>query len=78
MEREFALPPESGYSKCMAIVKTIDPFVSSEPAIEVSPGTSRILKERMKTADEGRLVSAEEARCRIQQWLSKSSTTKTR
>jgi hypothetical protein len=32
----------------------------------------------MKTADEGRLVSAEKARQRIQQWLSKSSTTKTR
>jgi predicted transcriptional regulator len=32
----------------------------------------------MKTADEGRVVPAEKARQRIQQWLSKSSTTKTR
>ena len=74
----FALSPEPGYSKGMAKVKSIDPFVSSEPAVEISPGTSRILKERVKTADEGRVVSAEEARYRIRQWLSKSSTTKTR
>jgi predicted transcriptional regulator len=32
----------------------------------------------MKTADEGRLVPADKARQRIHQWLSKSSTTKTR
>jgi hypothetical protein len=35
------------------------------------------VKQRMKTADERRLVSTEKARQRIQQWLSKSSTTKT-
>jgi predicted transcriptional regulator len=61
----------------MAKAKSIDPFVSSEAPVEVSSATSRILKQRMKTADEGRLVSAEEARKRIRQWLSKSSTTKT-
>ncbi|MBZ5618678.1 MAG: hypothetical protein LAQ69_08150 [Acidobacteriia bacterium] len=62
----------------MVKAKNIDPFVCNEPATEISPATSRILKQRMKTADEGRLVSAEKARQRIQQWLSKSSTTKTR
>jgi len=62
----------------MAKAKSIDPFVCNEPAVEVSPSTNRILKQRIKTADEGRLVSAEKARQRIQQWLSKSSTTKTR
>jgi len=62
----------------MAKAKIIDPFICSGPAVEISPATSRILKERMKTTDQGRLVSAEKARQRIQQWLSKSSTTKTR
>jgi predicted transcriptional regulator len=62
----------------MADTKTIDPFICDEPAGEVSQATGRLLKERVKTADEGRVVPAEEARRRIQQWLSKSSTTKTR
>jgi hypothetical protein len=62
----------------MAKAKSIDPFVCDEPAVEISPPTSRVLKERMKSADEGRLVTAERARQRMKQWLSKSSTTKTR
>jgi hypothetical protein len=62
----------------MARAKDIDPFVCNEPAVQVSPATNRILQQRMKTADEGRLVPAEKARHRIRQWLSKSSTTKTR
>jgi len=62
----------------MANAKSIDPFVCTEPAVEISPATSRILSQRMKTSDEGRMVPAEKARQRMQQWLSKSSTTKTR
>jgi hypothetical protein len=62
----------------MAKAKSIDPFVCNDPVVEIGSATSRILKERMKTAGQGRLVSAERARQRIQQWLSKSSTTKTR
>jgi hypothetical protein len=62
----------------MANAKSLDPFVCNEPEVEISPATSRILKQRSKTADEGRVVPAEQARRRIQQWLSKSSTTKTR
>jgi hypothetical protein len=62
----------------MAKAEIIDAFVSNEPAVKISPATSRLLKQRMKTADEGRLVSGEKARQRIQQWLSKSSTMKTR
>jgi predicted transcriptional regulator len=49
-----------------------------KPEVEIDAETSRILEQRMRTADEGRLVSAEEARRRIQQWLSNSATTKTR
>lgn len=74
----FALPSDPGYCKGIAKAKIIDPFVSSEPAVEISPATSRILKQRTKTADEGRLDPADKARQRIHQWLSKSSTTKTR
>jgi hypothetical protein len=62
----------------MVKAKAVDPFVCTEPAVEVSPATSRVLKQRIKSADEGRLVSAPKARERIRQWLSKSSTTKTR
>jgi hypothetical protein len=61
----------------MAKAKSIDPFICNEP-VEISPATSRILKQRIKTAGEGRVVTPERARHRIQQWLSKSSTTKTR
>jgi hypothetical protein len=62
----------------MAKAKSLDPFVSNEPAVEISAATNLILKQRIKTADERHLVSPEKARRRIQQWLSKSSTTKTR
>ena len=62
----------------MAKVKTIDPFVCTEPAVAISPATSRILKQRMKAADEGRLISVEKARRRIEQWLLKRSITKMR
>jgi len=62
----------------MAKAKSIDPFVSSEPPVGINSATSRLLKQRIKTADEGRLVPADKARQRIHQWLSKSSTTKTR
>jgi len=55
-----------------------DAFVSREQEIELDPETSRILEERVKSADAGRLISAEEARRRFHEWLSKSSITKTR
>ena len=58
----------------MTKTKSADPFVSNEPAVEISPATNRLLKQRMKTADEGHLVPAEKARQRIQQRISKSST----
>jgi hypothetical protein len=55
-----------------------DPFVSSETEVSVDAATSRILKQRVKTAEAGRLVPSKAASERIQSWLSKSSTTKTR
>jgi len=62
----------------MANAKSIDPFVCNEPAVEIRAAASRILKQRTRTAGEGRVVPAEEARQRIRQWLSKSSGAKTR
>jgi hypothetical protein len=62
----------------MAKAKSIDPFVCDTPEVEINSATSLILKQRMKTVGEGRLVSAEQARQRIELWLSKSSTTKKR
>ena len=74
----FAKRAFRGYCEGMAKAKSIDPFVCNEPEVAISPATSRILKKRMKSADEGRVVPADEARQRIKQWLSKSSITKTR
>jgi hypothetical protein len=55
----------------------IDPFVSTEPEVAIDSETRQLLRDRMKSADRGCLVSAEEARQRIQQWLSNSAITKT-
>jgi hypothetical protein len=40
----------------------INPFVSTEPEIELDPETSRIIDERIKSADADHLVPAEKAR----------------
>jgi hypothetical protein len=66
------------YLEAMSKSQRIDPFVSSEAEVKVDAATSRILRRRIKSASEGRTVSATAARQRIQRWLSKSSTTKTR
>ena len=80
MNAHFPLAPPGpvAYVKGMGKPQRVDPFVSREPEVEVDAATSRILKQRIKTTDEGRLVSAKAARRRIQRWLSSSSTTKTR
>lgn len=43
---------------------------------EEDEATIAVLKERVKAADEGRLVTSEEARQRMKKWLTKSSTPK--
>jgi len=62
----------------MGSTKAFDPFTSTEPEVEIDAETKRILDQREETARQGRSVSAEEAPRRIGEWLSKSSTTKTR
>lgn len=78
MNNPFAQRANQGYCKGMGKANSTDPFVCDEPEVAISPAISRVLKQRTKTADEGRLVSAAQARQRIKQWLSESSTTKTR
>jgi hypothetical protein len=66
------------YVEDMSKPQRVDPFVSSEAEAKIDAATSRTLKQRIKSAGEGRTVSAKAARERIHRWLSKSSTTKTR
>lgn len=51
---------------------------SSHLLDEEDDATLDLLKQRIKSSDEGHLVSSDEARQRMKNWLSKSSTTKTR
>lgn len=60
----------------MAEAQEFDPFVSIEE-IEIEPEEAAILEER-DTDDEKQFVSAEEARARFHQWLSRSSIPKKR
>jgi len=62
----------------MGMVDASDPFVVEESQGEIDAETSRILDERAKAADAGRVVSGEQTRQRLQEWLSGSSTRKTR
>ena len=62
----------------MSKPQRVDPFVSSENEVKVDAATSRLLKQRIKSAGEGRTVSATAARQRIHKWILKSTTTKTR
>ncbi|HEV2199702.1 MAG TPA: hypothetical protein VGR73_07765 [Bryobacteraceae bacterium] len=73
-----ARPADPDYCENMVKAKSDDPFASNDPAVYISPATSRILKQRIKSADEGRLVWSEKVLQRIRQWFSKSSTTETR
>ena len=49
----------------------IDPFASTESDLEFDAETSRILEERIESADLGRLIPAEEARQRMEAWASR-------
>jgi predicted transcriptional regulator len=51
-----------------------DFFVSTGPAVEVDAETVAAIELGIKAADEGRVVTLDEARDRMRQWLSKSSS----
>ena len=62
----------------MAEVKKVDFEDSTHILDEEDEATLAILKQRVKAADEGQLVTSEEVRRRMKKWLTKSSTPKTR
>jgi predicted transcriptional regulator len=51
-----------------------DPFVSTEEEVEVDVETAAAIQRGIEDADAGRVVTLEQARERMQQWLSKSSS----
>ena len=66
------------YRKRMAEVKKVD-FNDPAPLTEEEDeDTLAAIDRGIKAADEGRVVSSEEARRRMQEWLIKSSSPKTR
>ena len=69
---------DQDYRKGTAEVKKVD-FNDSVPLTEEEDEETLAAIDRgIKAADEGRVVSSEEARRRMQEWLTKSSSPKTR
>jgi predicted transcriptional regulator len=62
------------YDMNMADSKTIDPFISAEEEVEVDAATAAAIDRGIQAADEGRVVSSEEVRKLIPNWISKFST----
>jgi predicted transcriptional regulator len=52
----------------------IDPFVSTEEEVVVDAETAAAIQRGIEDADAGRVISVEDARERMHQWLSKSSS----
>jgi predicted transcriptional regulator len=51
-----------------------DFFVNTEPEVEVDAETATAIELGIKAADEGRVVTLNEARKHMRQWLSVSSS----
>ncbi len=51
-----------------------DLFVSEEPEIKVDAETAAAIQRGIQAADNGDVVSSEEVRKLVAQWISKSST----
>jgi predicted transcriptional regulator len=51
-----------------------DPFVSEEAEIEVDESTAVAIQRGIQAADDGQVVSSEEAREHMKQWISELST----
>lgn len=49
----------------------IDPFVSTEEDIEVDAETSAAIQQAIEDANAGRVVTLEQAREQMHQWLSR-------
>jgi predicted transcriptional regulator len=62
----------------MANVEWTHPFISPEEEVEVDDETAAAIQRGIDDADAGRVVSLAEARERMGQWLSRSSSAKPR
>ena len=51
----------------------VNPFISTEEDVEVDDQTAAAIRRGIADADAGRVVTLEEARKRMGQWLLKSS-----
>jgi predicted transcriptional regulator len=60
----------------MAELKSIDPFVSTEPEVEVDAETAAAIEKGLQDAREGRVVPADEVHKLIPKWISRFSTRK--
>jgi len=61
----------SQWDQNMKTFERFDPFVSTEEEVEVDLATLTAIRQGIEDADAGRVVTLEEARERMQQWLSK-------
>ena len=60
----------------MANPKPSDPLVSVEDEVEVEAETAAAIERGLREANEGRVVSSDEVRKQVSQWISKFSTPK--
>ena len=58
----------------MANGKAIDPLISAEQEVEVDAETAAAIERGIRAADEGRVVSSEDVRKLVPQWISKLFT----
>jgi hypothetical protein len=75
---ELAFLSHPDYGKGMVQAKKIELDNSAQLLDEEDEATLTLLRQRIKSSDEGRLIASEEVRERMKKWLTKSSTTKTR
>ena len=60
----------------MANPKPIDPLVSAEEEVEVDAETAAAIERGLREANEGRVVSSDEARKQVSKWISMFSAPK--
>lgn len=73
--RPFPVAPcaEFAYHNVMADARVTDPFISTEPDVEVDTQTAAAIGRGIRAAEEGHVVPAEQVRQLIHQWISSFS-----